>query len=138
MAHSTNYFNTLIEIAEDSKAMEGTIPPVKGDKKSIANLQFELIQQHPYEYTSDDLLFGVFAERNEIPADNLAEERTRFFAKGQPCLRASPLPKSYGWGVHSNDEGKIALVGVGSAEYQRLLADESVVKTKAMRAKRKE
>jgi hypothetical protein len=113
------------------------VPPIKGDKKSVANLQFELIQEHPYTYTSDDVLFAVFAARNGIPQDKLAEERARFFAKGQPCLRASPLPKRYGWGIHNNAEGKVAMYPVESEAYQTLVADEAVAKTKAMRSKRK-
>ncbi|MEZ4706490.1 MAG: DUF6157 family protein [Caldilineaceae bacterium] len=134
--HSTNYFNTLIEIAEDSRATGGEAPPLKGDKKTVANLQFELIHDHPYEFTSDELIFSVFAIRKEIPEAEWAAQRELFFSKGQPCLRASPLTKSYGWGIHSNAEGKIAMFGVGSDEYQRLLDDDTVVKTKAMRSKR--
>lgn len=135
--HSTNYFNTLIEIAEDCPVSRGEIPPMRGSKKSVANLQFELLDGHPYEFSSDDILFSVFAIRKEIPADALEEQRRLFFAKGQPCFRASPLPKRYGWGVHADEEGKIALLGADSAEYQALLADDAVAKKKAMRSKRK-
>lgn len=135
--NSTNYFNTLIEIAEDSRIDAGEIPPLKGDKKTVANLQFEMLHEHPYELTSDDVLFSVFAIRKEIPQDALANQRELFFSKGQPCFRASPLTKSYGWGIHSNEEGKIAMVGADSIAYQRLVADESIKKTKAMRSKRK-
>lgn len=133
---STNYYNTLIEIAENCPATAGEVPPVRGSKKSVANLQFELLVDQPYELTSDDVLFAVFATRKEIAETDLAEERTRFFAKGQPCFRASPLTKRYGWGIHSNGEGHIALVGVGTEEYQRLVADESVTEIKAMRSTR--
>jgi hypothetical protein len=133
---STNYFNTLIEIAEDCPADSGEIPPLKGDKKSIANLQFEMLRDHPYEFTSDDILFSVFATRKEIPDEELVNQRAIFFSKGQPCFRSSPLTKRYGWGIHSNEEGKIALVGVDSETYQKLLVDGSVKKTRAMRSKR--
>jgi len=30
--HSTNYTNTLIEIAADSKATQGKIPPLRGER----------------------------------------------------------------------------------------------------------
>ena len=133
---TTNYFNTLIEIAEDSPAITGETPPLKGKKKSVANLQYEMLHGHPYEFTSDDVLFTVHATRKEIPEVDLSQQREIFFSKGQPCFRASPLTKRYGWGIHSNEEGKIALFGVESAEYQALVADESVVKKKAMRSKR--
>lgn len=132
---TTNYFNTFIEVAEDCPATHGEVPPVKGSK-SVANLQFEMLHGHPFEYTSDDVLFAVFAERNQIPQEELAEQRTLFFAKGQPCFRASPLTKRYGWGVHSNDQGKIALFGVDTEAYQDLVTNNSIVKKKAMRASR--
>jgi len=32
--HSTNYFDTFIEVAEDTNADSGTIPPAK-DKKTV-------------------------------------------------------------------------------------------------------
>ena len=133
---STNYFNTLIEIAEDCPASAGETPPIKGDKQSVANLEYEMLHGHPYEFTSDDVLFAVHATRKEIPEEGLAEARDIFFSKGQPCLRAAPLTKRYGWGIHSDETGKVAMFGVDSPEYQRLVADESVIKTKAMRSKR--
>lgn len=133
---STNYFNTFIEIAEDCLATIGEIPPVKGDKKSVANLQFEILYEHPYEFTSDDILFAVLAMRKEILQEDWEEQRRLFFSKGQPCFRASPLTKTYGWGIHSNEEGKIAMYGVESEEYQGFIADKTVKKIKAMRSKR--
>lgn len=134
--HTTNYFNTLIEIAEDCPAIQGEAPPLKGTKKSVANLQFEMLHKHPYDYTSDDVLFAVFAARKEISAEDLAVQQHLFFSKGQPCFRASPLTKRYGWGVHSNADGKIALFDVESEEYHQLVEDETVTKKKAMRSKR--
>ena len=133
---STNYFNTFIEIAEDCTATSGQMPPVKGEKQSVANLQFAMLYEHPYEFTSDDILFSVFATRSELPQEDLEEQRELFFSKGQPCFRASPLTKTYGWGVNSNGEGKIAMYGVESEAYQRFVADEAIVKKKAMRSKR--
>lgn len=133
---STNYFNTLIEVAEDCPTVVGEIPSIRGNKKSVANLQFEMLYEHPYQFSSDDVLFSVFAARKSIPKEDLQEAKERFFAKGQPCFRASPLTKRYGWGIHSNEAGKIALVAVESEAYQRLAADESISKKKAMRSKR--
>ena len=132
---TTNYFNTLIEVAEDCPATHGEIPPVKGNK-SVANLQYEMLHGHPYEYTSDDVLFAVFAERKGISEEALVEQREIFFAKGQPCFRASPLTKRYGWGVHSNDEGKIALFAMDSEAYQDMVTNNAIAKKKAMRSSR--
>jgi len=134
--HSTNYFNAFIEIAEDCPTAVGVVPPIKGDKRSVANLQFEMLLDHPYEFTSDEVLFSVFATRKGFSAEEMEEERKRFFSKGQACFRASPLTKRYGWGVHSNEEGKVALYGAETKAYQAFVADESIPKKKAMRSKR--
>ncbi len=133
---STNYYNTLIEVAEDSKYETGELPPIKVGKVSVANLQFDMVYENPYKYTSDDVLYTVFAVRKEIPPGELQEQRDVFFSKGQPCFRASPLTKSYGWGLHSNAEGKVALYAVESEEYDKLVNDDAIKKTKAMRTKK--
>ncbi|HEU4553951.1 MAG TPA: DUF6157 family protein [Chitinophaga sp.] len=135
--HTTNYFNTFIEIAEDSHTSIPEVPPLKGGNKTAANLQFEMVIDHPYKYTSDDVLFHVFAVKNNISKGDLKAEREKFFSKGQPCLRASPLTKRYGWGVHANEAGKIALYGVDSDEYKKLAKDKTLQHVKAMRSKRK-
>lgn len=134
--HTTNYSNTFIEVAEDCPVNRGQIPPLKGDKRTVANLQFEMLVGNPYRYTSDEVLFSVYADRKEITENKMEIERQSFFSKGQPCFRASPLTKSYGWGVHHNEEGKIALYGKESEEYQSFISETSLIKLKAMRSKK--
>jgi hypothetical protein len=134
--HTTNYFNTFIEIAEDSRATSGEVPPQKGDAKTIANIQFEMLKDKPYQLTSDDIVFGAYADKNDISALERAAEREKFFSKGQPCLRSSPLTKRYGWGVHSNAEGKITIYPAGSDEYKKMVADTNLKHVKAMRSKK--
>lgn len=56
---STNYYNTFIEIAEDCKAIEGTPPPPRGTKKSVANYEYELLADNPYRFTSDDVMSSL-------------------------------------------------------------------------------
>ncbi|WP_217601880.1 DUF6157 family protein [Chitinophaga sp. GbtcB8] len=134
--HTTNYINTFIEIADDSPTATAEIPPLKGDNKTAANIQFEMIIDHPYKYTSDDVLFNVYAVKNNIRKSDLKEEREKFFSKGQACMRASALTKRYGWGVHANEEGKIALYGVDSDEYKKFIKDKKLQHVKAMRSKK--
>lgn len=136
MKHTTNYYDTFITIAEDCQAKKGEMPPIKGEKKTVANLQFDMLYENPYKYTSDDVLFGVFAIRKEFEKEELDEQKEHYFSKGQPCFRASPLTKSYGWGIHCNAEGKIAMYGVETEEYPKFLSDDSIKKIKAMRSKR--
>lgn len=132
---STNYYNTFIEVAEDCPVEAAETPPQRKNKTAAA-IQYELVSAHPYKYTSDDVLFEVFATKNEIPDAERPAARQAFFSKGQPCLRASALTKRYGWGVHSDAEGKIALYPVESEEYVRLAEDPELEHLKAMRSRR--
>lgn len=134
--HTTNYTNTLIEIAEDSPVSASVIPVVKNDKKLIVNYQYEKLSKHPLKYTSDELLFEIFAERNDISSSELEEEKQNYFSKGQACLRTSPLAKKNGFGIFHNQDSKFKLIPAESEEYQLLLKDDSVKKVKAMRSKK--
>lgn len=134
--HTTNYINTFIEVAEDCPAFQALIPPEKKEK-TLANLQYEQISKHPYQYSSDDIIFDCYSFKNDISENEKQEARDQFFSKGQACLRSSPLAKRYGFGIHHNHEGKVAIFPIKSEEYQKLLNDLSIVKTKAMRSKRK-
>lgn len=135
-SHSTNYFNTFILVADDCAAFSGEIPPVKADKLSVANIEYDVISKSPYKYTSDDVLFKVFAIKNDLTKEELKKQREVFFSKGQPCFRASPLGKRYGWGVHSNKDGKIAIYGRETNEYKKLSKDKALTILKAMKSSR--
>jgi hypothetical protein len=136
-SHTTNYYNTFIEVAEDCPVTAAEVPPQKGEEKSVAALQFDMLHQNPYQYTSDDVLFQIHAQRNGIAEGDLAAEHQRFFSKGQPCFRSSPLAKRYGWGIHCDGAGKIALLAIDSDSYQKCLHDKNLKVVKAMRSKRK-
>ena len=131
--HTTNYQNVFIEIAEDCPAMKGEIPPLKNNEKTVANIQFEMLAGNPYKFTSDDVLFHIFANKNNASETEQVNAREQFFSKGQPCFRASPLTKRYGWGIHSNDEGKIALYGCETEDYKKLSCNKSLRVIKAMK-----
>ena len=133
---TTNYFDTFIEIAEDCPVAAAEAPPERAGTRTVANIQFDLISAHPYRHTSDDVIFHAHAERNGIGDDDRIAARERFFSKGQPCLRASPLAKRYGWGIHSDAEGRVALIAAGSEAYEGLISDPGVTRVKAMRSKR--
>ncbi len=138
---TTNYLHTFITVADDCPVAEGKLPP-ESAVPSIAALTYRMINEHPYRHTSDDVIFTVYADRKGIPEPQRAKSREAFFSKGQACLRASPLGKKYGWGIHSDGEGRVALYAMESAEYRRLAsgkplrAGESVTVKKAMRSSR--
>ena len=116
--HSTNYFDTFIEVAEDTKANCGTKPSTK-EIKTVAEMQYEMIIKNPYKFSSDDIFFQLFADRKDLTKSEYKLAREQFFSKGQPCFRASPLTKTYGFGVHSDNSGKVALFGMETSEYQK-------------------
>ncbi len=134
--HTTNYTDTFVEIADDCPVQKAEIPVVKNGQKTVAFMQFELIAPHPYRYTSDELIFELYTRKNQIPAQRREEEEAHFFSKGQACLRASPLGKRYGWGIHYNSEGKIALYAIESEEYKSMASDTTLKHLKAMRSKK--
>ncbi len=134
---STNYRNTLIEIADDSPTDVARLPPERAGEPTIARLQFEMLAEHPYRYTSDDVIFTIYADRAGSPQPDRDEARQRFFGNGQPCLRTSPLARRYGWGIHHDGEARVALVPAGSDSYERLAGDPTVDRVMAMRSKRR-
>jgi len=135
--HTTNYFNTFIEVAEDTKVACGTKPPSKADKKTIAEMQYALLAENPYKFTSDEVLFQVFADRNDLTQAEYDQARQQFFSKGQPCFRTSPLTKTYGFGIHADSNGKVALIGMETEQYENFQNDPTIKKVKAMRTTKK-
>lgn len=136
-----SYTDTFIQIAEDSSATESSEPTLYRGKKTIAGYELEVLKEKPYTYDQDELTFEVHVRRKEIPAEELWENRNKIwrelFSKGQPCLRSSALTKRYGWGAHYNADGKIALYGVETEEYQRFVDLGHVTVITANRSKAK-
>ena len=135
-----NYVNTFIAVAPDTAAKAGTVPPGRSDKKSIAQLEYELISGKACTLTQEEVQFSVYVQRQGISAAELKDRRAKlwseFFSKPMACMRASPLPKSYGWGLYFDAEGKVALVAMESPEYKRRLNNPAIRQLSAMRSKR--
>jgi hypothetical protein len=130
----------FIEIAPDSPTQKSIVPQDKGDKRSIATIEYELLSGKPYVYTLAELKFATHVLHKQISAAELKIHLQQiwndYFAKPYACMRASPLTKKYGWGAHYDVQGKIALYSVESKEYQRIINDASIKKFSAMRSKR--
>lgn len=148
LVYTTNYFNTFIQVAEDSAVTKAVTPPLKVKKgateaspetagQTQGRIQYELIQGHPYHYNSDEVLFSVYALQHGLAKSEWSKSRLAFFKKPKACFRASVLCKKFGWGVHFNREGKMALYAVGSAKYRQLSEDPDIKQLKAMRSARK-
>ena len=126
--HTTNYYDTFIEVAEDSSVTKAQVPPTK-EPKTAAAIQYEMLANNPYVYTSDDVLYASNGERRGLTKEE-------FFSKGQPCFRSSPLTKRYGWGEHSDSNGKIAICPIEAEAYKMFASDTTINHLKGMRSKR--
>lgn len=132
---ATGYTDTFITIAPDCPATAGTAPKMAA---SIAGLEHALLTAMPYRLTGDELLFAVHLRHKGICEDDGALDaiRTAFFARPHPCLRASMLPKRYGWGVYYDGAGRIALYGAETADYRLFAARGDLKIIPAMRNRR--
>jgi hypothetical protein len=135
------YRDAFIRVASDCPATRGVVPVAKGDRKPIHVLQYELLAEGPYRHTHADLLFEVNVRHKQVPREEVeargAEIRAVLLGTPHPCLRASLLPKKYGWGVHYDAEGRIALYPVDSEEYRRFTRPGAVATlVSAIRSKR--
>jgi hypothetical protein len=131
-----NYYDTLVEVADDCPVSAAEVPQARGGKKTKAVVEYELLVENPYTYTEEDIAFEVYALLHDVPKAKWPKERKKFLSKGHPHLRVSALAKRYGWGIHNNGEGKIALVAVESPAYKRLMKDPHTTKVKAFRSTR--
>lgn len=141
-SEAVSYTSTFITVADDCPVSTGTAPPVRGDKPSVAVLQYELLSQNPYKHTERELIMIVHVTRLGLtPPEVKARGKAIYaelFAKPHPCLRASPLTKQYGWGAHYDEAGRIAIYAKGSDAYAALASGKGKASTilKAMRNKR--
>lgn len=130
-----SYRETFIEVAPDSGATAGVEPPTRGAKRSVASIEFELISAAPHVMTQEDVQYAVHVVRAE---DDGVEpvSRDQFFSKPHACMRASALGKRYGWGIHFDAEGRMALVACDDPSYRELASDPSLTHLAAMRSSR--
>jgi hypothetical protein len=128
--------NTFIVKADDSATTTGIVPKIKDGKPSVARMHYELLTAHPYAYDLDSFNFEIWCRRNDIDEADRESHRETFFSKGHPCMRASPLTKTHGFGAHYDNAGKIAIYPVESTAYRKLLNDPDNKIEMAMRTKR--
>ena len=122
-----NYYDALIAVADDCPVSSAVVPQPRGGKPTVAVLQYEMIAAAPFRLTQEDVLYE---------SARTSESRAEFFAKPRACLRSSPLPKKYGWGLLFDGAGRVALCAMESAEYRRAVEDPAVTVLKALRSRR--
>ncbi len=131
---NVDYTSTFLTVAPDTTAVAGVEP----SGTTVAAATFRLIAEQPYALRSSDVIFRVWAQRH----DASPEDWDTFYATPRACLRSSDLGKRYGWGIHADADGRLALFAVGSAEYEALAGgvapDGSAVTVRAaMRSSRR-
>jgi hypothetical protein len=133
------YKNTFIQIAPDSETTSGMIPESNRKAVPIHMIEYQLLSENPYRFDHEDLIFEVFLMRQGVSDEERASRgdilHAELFQKEHPCLRASALTKRYGWGAHYDEQGKIALYAVDSAEYKHFV-ETCPNQLLAMRSKR--
>ncbi len=133
------YRETFISVAEDCRALTGEAPPSRGGKPTVASIQHAMLTARPRHWTHEYVLLASSPELRsrdgvdsleQLPVDELERLMDDYFAQPRACLRASPLPKTYGWGLHYDEHGRITLHAVDSAEYAQLSSDDSLTQLK--------
>lgn len=131
--HTTNYTRTLIRPSPDCRAPRAIAPE---KPESVAFQQFALLSNAPFEMTSDDIIIAVQAKRHAVPKTEIAAFRAKYFSKGQPCLRCSPLVKTHGWALYHDADARVGLVDPASNDFERLQADRGVQVIDGMRSRK--
>ena len=129
---TTNYTNTFIAVSPDTHATEGSAPK----PGTVAAAMLEAMLERPYAMTSDELLFAVEAERKAIPDQMREAAWAAFAARPMACLRASALVKTYGWGLHHDENAKVAAYSMGTEAYRKYASDGDLKQVSGMRSRR--
>jgi Family of unknown function (DUF6157) len=92
LEQTMNYYDTLIEVADDCPATEARVPQARGAMETKAVVEYELLAKHPSTYTEQDIAYQAYAVLHDIPKANWPTERGRFLSTGHPRLRVSAPP----------------------------------------------
>lgn len=133
------YANTFIAVAEDCPATTGEVPPERAGSPTVAAAQYAMLVGAPRRWTQEDVQFASSPGargRDDLSDEDLEQLRRDYFAQPRACLRSSPLPKRFGWGLHYDAEGRITLHAVDSDEYAQLRSDPTLTQLRAMRSSR--
>lgn len=110
----------LIEVAEDCAEKNAKEPPDRSPK-TIMRIEYELLIENPYAYTEREFFHEVHVVHRKKPDLKIDSYN----------IKRCPLVQSYGWGIHRNRDGKLALVAIESNRYKEL--QETINTTKSYR-----
>ena len=63
---TVNYYDTLVEVADDCVATVAQVPQARGGRKTKAGIEYELLAEHPYMYTEEDIAFRPIVLAQEL------------------------------------------------------------------------
>ena len=118
----------LIMVSADSPHKKGT-PPVSRKPDAIVMIEYDELINNPYKYTYEGLKHQVHIVRRKKKAGELKLDSYR--------LTRSQLLKEWGWGIHIDRNGKLALLGCETPKYKQLMKDPSIEKQRAHRINKK-
>ncbi|WP_440890175.1 DUF6157 family protein [Vibrio sp. WZ-1] len=97
----------LILMSQDTIATQSEMPP---ESDAITRIVYEVLTEHPYRFTEPELHREVHYERRGM----------RHLKIGSYSIKRSNLLKKYGWGIHKDSDGRLALVASDTDKYVRL------------------
>jgi hypothetical protein len=111
--------NSFVRLAPDSPVERSVVPTLYADRPTIQLIQYQLLTRSPYKYTLEELIFQTHVRKAGLSTAEAKAQRPKIwaelFAKSHACMRASALPKKYGWGVHYDEKGRNARYSGDSA-----------------------
>jgi hypothetical protein len=123
----------LIVSRTTARCSPGWCPRGRGGARTWRRSSTRCWTPSRFRFSEEDVLFESWVRRQEFPGGApVGEECTAlraafFLAKQRPCLRASPLPMRYGWGLafdHAGAGGAVRrrLAGVPGTDPPRTAA----------------
>ena len=113
----------LITVADKCPANHGMEPTTNRAEKTITMHQYDVLTEMPYQLTYKQLKEEVHRTRR---GKEFTDEQLETY-----MMKRSELCKIYGWGVHEDKNGTLALVGCETKEYRRLVRKPGVERKKA-------
>ncbi len=129
--HILNLKNTFIQISETCPFRFGLPHKLRLNINSIAHYQYQMLFENPYAFNAEELLFSAYAIHHNIDPVLWKFEQYKYVVKEQPNLRSSPLCQTYGWGLHCDEHGGIALCGAETDLYTEFCNNQDLKQYKA-------
>jgi hypothetical protein len=89
-----NYVDSFIAVADDCKTTTAKIPEPRGTAKTVAQIQYEMLVDNPYEFTQEDVLFESWFARQGDESTAVETGLKASIYSGVPIAPLHGLPGS--------------------------------------------